>query len=252
MLPVRYFASDSGLHGSDELLFLAAAGAKSPILMSRFTHISLENKLISIFPILGRWKDRRILAHRLDKWCRDGWSLPLPCVLKRAIIKAKARKMGAEIFVETGTYRGDTVWFFRNDFRSIFTIEVQPNLARLAAERFAGYPHITVVEGDSADKLAEVIPRITGPCLFWLDGHYSAGITGKGASDCPIWGELDAILGHLGHPFGLLIDDARCFDGTGGYPPIDELRKHLAERLPGHGWAVENDIIRVMPAASAK
>lgn len=152
--------------------------------------------------------------------------------------------------METGTFRGDTIWYFRNRFQRIFSIEVQPQLAALAAERFVRLRHIEIIEGDSATRLAEVVAKIDGPVMFWLDGHYSAGITGRGASDCPIWGELDAIVGKLRHPFLILIDDARCFGVDDGYPSLEELRAFTARTLPGYGMRVENDMIWIQPPAA--
>jgi hypothetical protein len=126
---------------------------------------------------------------------------------------------------------------------------VQPQLARLAARRFSEHAHIEIIEGDSAKKLAEIIPRIDGSALFWLDGHYSAGITGRGEEDCPIWGELASINGKLPHPYVIIVDDARCFGVNEGYPTLGELRAYVSEKLPSHRMSVENDLIRIIPDA---
>jgi hypothetical protein len=46
-------------------------------------------------------------------------------------------------------------------------------------------------------------------------------------------------------PHVILIDDARLFDGTGGYPTIAHLQEFLGER--GYLLAVEDDIVRLTP-----
>jgi hypothetical protein len=79
------------------------------------------------------------------------------------MILAEARAIGAEVFVETGTLYGDTPWHFRQTFRNIHTIEVEPNLAQIARERFSSQPHIRVWEGDSASLLEEVCRAVEKP-----------------------------------------------------------------------------------------
>jgi hypothetical protein len=81
--------------------------------------------------------------------------------------------------------------------------------------------------------------------LFWLDGHYSGGITAKGRTDTPVAEELEHILTHpvMGHV--VLIDDARCFVGQDHYPTLDELKEMILNKRPDWVFDVENDIIRV-------
>jgi hypothetical protein len=91
-----------------------------------------------------------------------------------------------------------------------------------------------------------VIPRIEGRCVFWLDGHYSGGATGRGPEDTPIRRELEHIAA-AGRVWDVvLIDDARCFDGRNGYPTLDETVLFLEQRL--HSVvAVAEDVIRATP-----
>jgi hypothetical protein len=216
---------------------------------SKLRKIECANRRAALFPAWNNFSERIKLLKYAKRLQKNGWSLPLPDLMKRSILSKIAKDHAAEVFVETGTFRGDTPWCFRNDFRKIFSIEVQPQLAELAAKRFEGYSHVEIVEGDSAKKLEEIIPRIDGPVLFWLDGHYSAGITGRGEKDCPIWGELAAINHKLDHPFVIVIDDARAFGVYTGYPSLDELQAYVSEKLPSHRMSMENDLIRITPTA---
>jgi len=213
----------------------------------KLNKIRRANRMAALFPALNDFSERLKLLKYAKRWQKGGWALPLPDLMKRAILKQAAEDAGARIFIETGTFRGDTPWYFRNAFSKIFSIEVQPQLAELASERFKDLSHIRIVEGDSAKKLAEIVQEIDAPVLFWLDGHYSAGITGRGENDCPIWDEMNAIIGKVPHPFSIFIDDARSFNGSGGYPTLDELRDFVESGLPGHGMTVENDLIRITP-----
>lgn len=159
------------------------------------------------------------------------------------MLLAEAEAMGAEIFVETGTFLGDTTWAFRKRFHRIHTIEVEPSLADLARQRFAGQSHIEVIEGDSSQVLAELCGRIERPCLFYLDGHYSGGFTGMGEVECPILAEIDAIFERTRAPFRIVIDDARLFGSDPAYPTLAALREHLLRRDPSLEIRVENDAI---------
>jgi hypothetical protein len=83
------------------------------------------------------------------------------------------------------------------------------------------------------------------PCLFWLDAHYSAGITAKGEGNTPIEEELKHIFGHeCAENNVILIDDARVFNGSNDYPLIEAVKTRV--RLAGYGsFHVEDDIIRI-------
>jgi hypothetical protein len=84
--------------------------------------------------------------------------------------------------------------------------------------------------------------------LYWLDGHHSAGNTGRGAKDTPIREELDAVFAR-GHPGDvILIDDARCFDGTRDYPRLEELVAAIRARRPDLRVWVERDVVHAEPS----
>jgi hypothetical protein len=209
--------------------------------------IRLRNELMATFPRLGEWHEHQKLLRLTYKWRKEGWPVALPHLVKCAILKNEVTRLGAEIFVETGTYVGDTLWFFRNTFRKIYSIEVEPQLAANAQHRFRKFKHVQIIKGDSAQKLGEIVDQIDGRSLFWLDGHYSSGITGRGASDCPIWAELREITRIKNAPFSIFIDDARCFGSPQepDYPSIPELQKFALEHFPRHDFKVEHDMIMI-------
>jgi hypothetical protein len=133
----------------------------------------------------------------------------------------------------------------RKTFSTIISFELDQTLAAQARERFANDNQIEIVQGDSGKLLGERLANINEPCLFWLDGHYSGGITARGTLETPIKNELAAILSHPIDGHVILIDDARCFTGENDYPTLDELRSFVAERKPNHKFSVEHDVIRI-------
>ena len=106
-----------------------------------------------------------------------GFSMPAPANVKRAVLLRYGRE--TDTWIETGTYLGDTTAFLARRAKRVYSIEPEPTLARQATRRFSGVENVTIVEGLSEDNLAGILSEIEGPVSFWLDGHYSAGITFK-------------------------------------------------------------------------
>jgi hypothetical protein len=91
--------------------------------------VAPRNRLTTLLPGLAEADQNYCCWCHLKSWRRSGWSVPLPALIKRSIIKAEARRFRAEILVVTGTYLGDTPWFSRRDFRRIYSMEFEPRLA---------------------------------------------------------------------------------------------------------------------------
>jgi hypothetical protein len=115
--------------------------------------------------------------------------------------------------IETGTYRGDSTELLSRYFRQVATIELSEQLYERAKRRFEGNTHVTCYLGDSAKVLPLVLPDVDGPILYWLDGHWSGGITAS-ESECPLLAEIDVInQSPFSDSSAILIDDARLFLG---------------------------------------
>lgn len=188
------------------------------------------------------------LKEILRDWNQQGRPLPGPGVFKVDVLDSYRQKFGLTILVETGTFSGDTPAALKDDFRRIYSIELNPELVRRVRERFLEDAHITILHGDSEERLPEILAELRDPSLFWLDSHYSGGVTALGARVTPILGELEAILAHPVPGHILLIDDARDFRHDKGHPTLDELEAFIAKRRPELLFAVEDDIIRVTPS----
>lgn len=162
---------------------------------------------------------------------------------KRQYLANVARLTGVRTFVETGTYLGKTTALLAETCERVITIEVDDALHARAAELFGDRPSIEVLHGDSGVLLPSVLERLHEPALFWLDGHYSLGITSMGASIAPIELELCAVLAHTVQEHVIVIDDARLFRGRGGYPQLKRIAQMVAPTP--YEMAVHSDLIRI-------
>lgn len=181
------------------------------------------------------------------RWVRDGMQMPPPHIAKQNALKEVAKRFGLRVLVETGTYQGDMVEAMKDTFDRIYTIELSPELHRRAADRFRRNRNVEVILGDSGTQLGSVVAQLKDAALFWLDGHYSAGVTARGAEDTPIYRELEHILGSGVPGHVIVIDDARSFGSDPAYPTLGELRSFVESRRPGYMVDVTNDSIRLLP-----
>lgn len=195
---------------------------------------------IFCFNIVQNYRYKR--AYR--KWLQSGKPIPTPNAVKQMIVKGYANRFKTSIFIETGTYLGDMVFEMINIFSKIYSIELSDKLYEKAKKKFSGYKDISILKGDSSRVLPKILNKIEEPCLFWLDAHYSKGITAKGEKETPVIEELKHILGHPIEDHVILIDDARCFTGQNNYPSLEELNKIILDKYPDHLFKVKDDIIR--------
>jgi hypothetical protein len=183
----------------------------------------------------------------LRQWELNGKPAPPPHIVKQKAIKEYQEKYATKVLVETGTYLGDMVEANKNNFEKIYSIELSSRLYQKVLKRFKGDGRIVLLQGDSGKRLSEILKELDQPALFWLDGHYSGGITALGDKECPVPEELAAIfkspLDHI-----ILIDDARMFDGTRDYPTIEQIKKIIDENKRNCQLEVKDDIIRITPS----
>jgi hypothetical protein len=168
-------------------------------------------------------------------------------LLKREIIRTYRQRHRTTTFIETGTCLGDMVAAVLPDFERLHTIELSPELHQRAALRFSEHRNVTVHLGDSGSVLKGVLDKTTDRVLFWLDAHYSGGVTVGSDIPVPIFEELRLALTHAVRDHVILIDDARCFDGTDGYPTVESLRSFVASLRPDYQLHVESDVMRLVP-----
>jgi hypothetical protein len=183
---------------------------------------------------------------QLENWEQSGRPLPPPDLWKQRVVKEYADRFSLKLLIETGTYLGEMVFAMRDQFNRIISVELDKVLYLRAVLRFLKLRHIRILHGDSARVLPRILRSLREPALFWLDAHYSGGITARGKKETPIVEELMAILAHDIKEHVILIDDARCFDGAGDYPTLGTLRSLVARS--DLALEVRDDIIRIHPA----
>ena len=146
-------------------------------------------------------------------------------------------------FVETGTFFGDTSASAAKYSKAVITIEPAKTLYDAAVKRFAVTPSVRVVNGSSENVFPELLPTLSGPVSFWLDGHYSGGVTHLGKSLTPLEAELECVSQHIDlfHPLVVMVDDIRAVFGSPDYPSI-EFVLGWAERH-NMTWHIEHDIL---------
>jgi hypothetical protein len=167
----------------------------------------------------------------------------LPNEIKHLFVRNAAAVLGYPTFIETGTFEGDMTALAAGLFREVHSIELQPELAARARERFVSQDHVRVHQGDSGGVLRELLKQVDTSCVFWLDAHYSGGITARGERDTPVIEELRAIAAHPVRPHAVFIDDARVFGMDDDYPSLEETIRLLKEIDPELRVGVCADII---------
>ena len=180
----------------------------------------------------------------LCDWDQRDYAAPSPHYIKIRCLLRNAQPRAT--WVETGTYRGETTSVLARYSERVISIEPEPDLYRRAKEKFAGDPKVEIINATSEEVLPELLEKMKGPVNFWLDGHYSAGVTFKGEKDTPICAELSAIQSSISNltPVTVLIDDVRCFrphiKKWADYPSLDFLVEWSREMKLY--WHIEHDI----------
>jgi hypothetical protein len=79
-----------------------------------------------------------------------------------------------DFFIESGTLKGDGVEIAYNaGFRNIISIEIEEDLVLKARDRFKNYDgNITIIHGDSSILMGDILSKLQGNALFWLDAHF--------------------------------------------------------------------------------
>jgi hypothetical protein len=176
-------------------------------------------------------------------WYVAGMPDPPVSSFKRFLMKKWSKGFPHDVFIESGTFGGDTVEYFKRRFKKVYSIELEPNIANKAQHRFVNERNVKIIEGDSAKVIPEILKEIDSPAVFWLDGHLSAEGTAKGDLETPVFQEVEAILNDPGRRHLIFIDDARCFDGTHDYPTVENLKKFVKEKNSNLDFEIKRDII---------
>jgi len=177
-------------------------------------------------------------------WAKNRFSAPSPHFIKQACIIRNS--IPNATWIETGTYLGQTTKLLSKNGCMVFSLEPEPILFANAESYFRNFKNVEILNGTSEEIFPNLLPRISGNVNFWLDGHYSAGITFRGEQDTPILDELKNIAKNLNHfnEVCIMVDDIRCFNPHKAeystYPSVNILVSWAQEN--SLTWHIEHDI----------
>ena len=193
------------------------------------------------------WRFAARMRRERAEWRRQGCPPPPPGCIKHAVIRQYAARWRTTVLVETGTFYGDTIFALRRQFTEIHSIELAEGLHHFVKGEFAHLRHIHLHLGDSAVILPRITAGLDQPTLYWLDGHFCSGPSARSEKDTPVCEELNYLLQRPPRRDVVLVDDARFFVGSDGYPTIEQLRALVARHRPEATVEVDEDIIRIAP-----
>lgn len=151
-----------------------------------------------------------------------------------------------DVFVETGTFMGDSLVEAKQLFTTCYSIEIAEKFYEQAKERFKSEPSIHLLHGNSAEKLREIDFSKARSALFWLDAHYSGGGTG-GEGNCPLVKEVGYIASLPIEKY-ILIDDARFILSPYQGERYCEIEQLFAILPPENYNVIIQDIVVSVPA----
>lgn len=178
-------------------------------------------------------------------WESAGRPAPPPSIVKYELIAEHQARSGARSFVETGTWRGHSLFHLRGKFEELHSIELLSELYVVNCRNLQHFRNIFLYHGDSGALLAEILKEMPQPCVFWLDGHYSGPGTARAESDTPIMEELEVVFALPPSKNVVLIDDARLFTGAGGYPSLEFLKSTTLSARPNAAFTVSSDVVQI-------
>jgi hypothetical protein len=158
---------------------------------------------------------------------------------KRDLLKGLSSENS--IWIETGTYIGQTTQFLAEHNAAVISIEPLPRFVKKARKRLAAQNFAMVIQGTSEERITEVLEvlkssnvfpgllkEITPSIKFFLDGHNSGLGTYKGERISPIEIELRSIKSFISelHVTHICIDDWRLFGDKSAGEVADYPAKH--------------------------
>jgi len=187
------------------------------------------------------------------EWVSNGrpfHDMGAPPGVKLWVIRDYARHFGLRAFVETGSYKGDSISALLPYFDDLYSVELGQHLYEFCAWRFADAPTVHLHLGDSPGFLREMLRSLERPALFYLDAHWSMEDTARGDTDTPIVAELE-VLRELDPPNVIIIDDARLFGSDPAYPTVDWAMDYVRDAFRGYRTEVVADEIIIAPAGTS-
>lgn len=147
--------------------------------------------------------------------------------------KINKNKDNFDLFIETGSYIGETLSNIKFEFKKLISIEITERYSSFCKIKFTNDINVEIIKGDSLIELPKIIDVYRDKkIVFYLDGHYSAGDTGKNNIDVPLIEEMKIISNKCTEETLIIIDDAdlfEYFDSNVSWVGINE--KNILETL---------------------
>jgi hypothetical protein len=185
----------------------------------------------------------------LKNWNKRNFRSPSPEFIKQKILESE--NINDCLWIETGTYYGETTKFLSKIAKKVISIEADKRLFDLARLKFRSCNNIEIYYSKSEDILENIILKnknFSNICIY-LDAHLcndhmkKISTFGSEINATPIIYELNIIEKNLKYfkNFKILIDDIRLFSNNyQNYPSINIVvewckKNHLK-------WSIEQDI----------
>ena len=158
--------------------------------------------------------------------------------IPKDVVTSILNMIDCNVFIETGTYRGQTSIWASNHFKEIHTIEFSKEIHAIAKENIkASGKKIHLYFGDSRSNLDKIYKSKSESALLWLDAHWCSGLSYGEEDQCPLIDELD-VINKANHDDIILIDDARLFAAP---PPLPNETKYYPDLAETVGKLLEID-----------
>ncbi len=185
----------------------------------------------------------------LKNWRARNFSSPSPDVIKNQILINNNLK--DSLWIETGTYYGETTKLLSKISKKTISIEADKNLFEISNKILKNFKNVEILNGKSEDLLDKVISKnlnFKNVCIY-LDAHLcqdhlkNTKTFGNENTATPILNELEIITKYLANfeKIVVLIDDIRLFQGKfQNYPNKNTLVNWCKEN--DFLWEIEQDI----------
>ena len=202
-------------------------------------------KFRSIKHFIWSFKNRKSLKN----WRARNFSPPSPDIIKHQILMNNNLK--DSLWIETGTYYGETTKLLSKISKKTISIEADKNLFETSNKILKNFKNVEILNGKSEDLLDKVISKnlnFQNVCIY-LDAHLcqdhlkNTKTFGNENTATPILNELEIITKYLAkfEKIVVLIDDIRLFQGKfQNYPNKNTLVSWCKEN--NFLWEIEQDI----------
>ena len=202
-------------------------------------------KFRSIKHFIWSFKNRKSLKN----WRARNFSPPSPDVIKHQILMNNNLK--DSLWIETGTYYGETTKLLSKISKKTISIEADKNLFETSNKILKNFKNVEIVNGKSEDLLDKVISKnlnFKNVCIY-LDAHLcqdhlkNTKTFGNENTATPILNELEIVSKYVSNfeKIVVLIDDIRLFQGKfQNYPDKNTLVNWCKEN--NFLWEIEQDI----------